>query len=95
VLWSTFWEPGVDCNLVSPWYDRIIEILEPFIKTNSLELLAYILALCRPNLVALWYGIVLFGQTKLIKALISFLKTLQTLTPAKPILKVAFWTGSL
>jgi hypothetical protein len=84
----------VDCNLVSPWCDGIIEILEPLIKTNSLELLAHILALRRPNIAALWYGIALFGQTKLIEALIPFLKTLRTPTPAKPILEVAFWTGS-
>jgi hypothetical protein len=84
----------VDCNLVSPWCDGIIEILEPLIKTNSLELLAHILALCRPNIAALWYGIALFGQTKLIKALIPFLKTLRTPTPARPIREVAFWTGS-
>ncbi|KAH6675901.1 hypothetical protein B0J14DRAFT_587534 [Halenospora varia] len=93
-LWSTFWEPGVDCNLVSPWCDGITEILEPLIRTGSLELLAHILALRRPNLAALWYGIALFGRTKIIEALIPFLKTLRAPTPARPIPEVAFWTGS-
>ncbi|TAQ88181.1 hypothetical protein B7494_g3499 [Chlorociboria aeruginascens] len=93
-LWSTFWEPGVDCNVVSPWCDGIIEILEPLIKTSNLELLAHILALRRPNLAALWYGVALFGQTKIIEALVPFLKTLRAPTPALPIPEVALWTGS-
>jgi hypothetical protein len=93
-LWSTFWEPDIDCNVVSPWCDGIIEILEPLIKTDSIELLAHVLALRRPNLSALWYGLALFGRTKLIEALIPFLKTLRTPTPARPIPEVAVWTGT-
>jgi hypothetical protein len=93
-LWGTFWEPSVDCNVVSPWCDGIIETLEPLVKTSNLELLAHILALRRPNLAALWYGVALFGRTKVIEALIPFLKTLRTPTPARPIPEVALWTGS-
>jgi hypothetical protein len=93
-LWSTFWEPDIDCNVVSPWCDGIIEILEPLIKSDSLELLAHVLALRRPNLSALWYSVALFGRTRLIEALIPFLKTLRTPTPARPIPEVAIWTGT-
>jgi hypothetical protein len=93
-LWGSFWEPGVDCNVVSPWCDGIIETLEPLIKAGRLELLAHVLALRRPNLAALWYGVALFGRTKFIDALVPFLKTLRTPTPARPIPEVAFWTGS-
>jgi len=91
-LWSTFWEPDVDCNLVSPWCDGIIEILTPLI-TNDLELLAHTLALRRPNLAPIWYAVLLFGRTKLIERLIPFLKTQQAPTPARPIPEVALWTG--
>ena len=93
-LWSIIWEPGVDCNVVSPWCDGIVEVLEPLIKTSSFELLSHVLALRRPNLAALWYGVTLFGRTKLIEGLIPFLKTLQAPTPARPIPEVALWTGS-
>jgi hypothetical protein len=91
-LWSIFWEPGVDCNLVSPWCDGIIEILEPLI-TNNLELLAHTLALRPPNLAPSWYSALLFGRTKLTERIIPFLKTQQAPTPARPILEVALWTG--
>ncbi|KAF4634578.1 hypothetical protein G7Y89_g3525 [Cudoniella acicularis] len=91
-LWSTFWEPDVDCNLVSPWCDGIIEILAPLI-TNDLELLAHTLALRRPSLAPFWYGALLFGRTKLTERLIPFLKTQQAPTPARPIPEVALWTG--
>lgn len=52
-LWSIFWEPGVDCNAVSPWCDGIIEVLEPLVKSSNLELLGHVLALRRPNHAAL------------------------------------------
>ncbi|PVH71365.1 hypothetical protein DL98DRAFT_540103 [Cadophora sp. DSE1049] len=92
-LWSTFWEPGVDCNLVSPWCDGIIEILEPLVR-NDLELLAHTLALRRPLLAPFWYGALLFGRTKLTERLIPFLKTQQAPTPMGPIPEVAPWTRS-
>ena len=92
-LWSIFWEPGIECNAVSPWCDGIIEVLEPIVNNSNFELLGHIFALRRPNLAALWYAIVLFGQTTLIDAIIPFLKTLRTPTPTRPIPEVAFWTG--
>ena len=91
-LWGTFWEPDVDCNLVSPWCDGIIDILEPFIS-NDIELLAHTLALRRPHLAPFWYGTLLFGQTKVTEHLIPFLKTQRAPTPARPIPEVALWTG--
>lgn len=92
-LWSIFWEPGVDCNAVSPWCDGIREVLEPLVKSRNFELLGHVLALRRPNHAALWYAIVLFGRTTFLESLIPFLKTLETPTPARPIPDVAFWTG--
>lgn len=89
-LWSTFWEPGVDCNLVSPWCDGTIEILE--LINDDLKLLAHILALRRPRLAPFWYGALLCGRTKFTEQIIQFLKTQQAPTPMRPIPEVAFWT---
>ncbi|KAH7129668.1 hypothetical protein B0J13DRAFT_563171 [Dactylonectria estremocensis] len=93
-LWSIFWEPGVDCNVVSPWCDPIIEVVKPLIDKDNLEMLGHILALRRPNIAALWYGIAACGHTKTILAIIPFLQSLHTPVPSRPLPEVAAWTGS-
>ncbi|KAM7182893.1 hypothetical protein V8F33_013945 [Rhypophila sp. PSN 637] len=93
-LWSTFWEPGVDSNLVSPWCDPIIKVIKPLIDRDDLERLGHLMALRRPNLAPLWYGVTACGQTKIIKAIIPFLEKLQTPMVSRPIPEVAAWTRS-
>ncbi|EEU47543.1 uncharacterized protein NECHADRAFT_78075 [Fusarium vanettenii 77-13-4] len=89
VLWAVFWEPGVECNLVSPWYDAIINIVKPLINRGELEMLGHILALRRPNVAPLWYGIAAYGQTKTILSIVPFLQNLFTPVPSRPIPEVA------
>lgn len=93
-LWSTFWEPGIDSNLVSPWCDPIIKVVKPLIDRDELERLGHLMALRRPNLAPLWYGVAACGQTKIIKAIIPFLEKLQTPMVSRPIPEVAAWTRS-
>ncbi|KND88669.1 hypothetical protein TOPH_06694 [Tolypocladium ophioglossoides CBS 100239] len=93
-LWAIFWEPGVDCNLVSPWCDPIIEVIKPLVDNDSLEMLGHVLALRRPNIAPLWYGIAACGHTKTVLAIIPFLQNLHSPVPSRPIPEVAAWTGS-
>ncbi|KAM6516676.1 hypothetical protein FALCPG4_014851 [Fusarium falciforme] len=93
-LWAVFWEPGVECNLVSPWCDPIIDVVKPLVDRGELEMLSHVLALRRPNVAPLWYGIAACGRTKTILAIVPFLQSLYTPVPSRPIPEVAAWTGS-
>jgi hypothetical protein len=42
IIWSIFWEPGVECNLVSVWFGSILEVIRPIIKAGNVEMLAKI-----------------------------------------------------
>lgn len=93
-LWGIFWEPGVDCNVVGPWCDPIIEVVEPLIDRGDLETLAHVFACRRPTIAPLWYGMAACGHTKTIAAIVPFLKTLHAPTPSRPVPEVAAWTGA-
>ncbi|PFH60071.1 hypothetical protein XA68_11489 [Ophiocordyceps unilateralis] len=93
-LWGIFWEPGIDCNLVSSWYDPIIEVVKPIIECNTLEKLGHVFALRRPQIAPLWYGIAACGHTKTVLGIIPFLRTLHSPVPSRPIPEVAAWTDS-
>lgn len=93
-LWAVFWEAGVDCNLVSPWCDPIIEVVKPLIECDGLEKLGHVLALRRPNIAPLWYGIAACGHTKTILAIVPYLRNLHSPVPSRPIPEVAAWTDS-
>ncbi|EFY88568.1 hypothetical protein MAC_05333 [Metarhizium acridum CQMa 102] len=92
-LWSVFWEPGVECNLVSPWCDPIVATIKPLIDRGDLETLGHVLALRRPSIAPLWYGVTACGNTRSISAIIPFLQTLFSCLPSRPIPEVAAWTG--
>lgn len=94
MLWAVFWEPGVECNLVSPWCDPIIDVVKPLVDRGELEMLSHVLALRRPNVAPLWYGIAACGHTKTILAIVPFLQSLYTPMPSRPIPEVAAWTDS-
>lgn len=93
-LWSVFWEPEVDCNLVTPWFDPIIDVLQPLIETEDLETVGHILALRRPSVAPLWYGLLACGTTETVLAIVPYLKTLNTRVPTKIIPEIAVWTDS-
>ncbi|KAL7796628.1 hypothetical protein V8C37DRAFT_353338 [Trichoderma ceciliae] len=93
-LWSVFWEPEIDCNLASAWCNPIIDAIQPLIDGENLEMLGHVLALRRPGIAALWYGLVACGTTETILAIIPFLETLHTPVPARLIPEVASWTDT-
>ncbi|RDL30817.1 uncharacterized protein BP5553_10162 [Venustampulla echinocandica] len=90
-IWGVFWEPGVDCNLVSAWFRPIINILTPIIKSGNFELLAKVMALRDPKLSPLWLGSIITGITP--RRIIPFLEHLDG-TLSGPDLDVVAWTSS-
>ncbi|KAL8935431.1 MAG: hypothetical protein Q9211_004706 [Gyalolechia sp. 1 TL-2023] len=65
-LCGVFWEPGIPCNLVSPWLHPVmneVPIIEEVINFEGRyhELLAIMCAIRRPKLSALWLGAVISG----------------------------------
>jgi len=90
VIWGVFWEPDVDCNLVSPWFSPILEVLTPITEAGDHEMLLKVLALHRPKLAPLWLGAILTGFTTFI---IPFLRSLNA-PYARPDPIASVWTGS-
>ncbi|PYI04795.1 hypothetical protein BO78DRAFT_449182 [Aspergillus sclerotiicarbonarius CBS 121057] len=90
-LCGAFWEPGVPCNLVSPWLHPILnEVPEgkgiAGVPGLYPEVLAVICGIRRPTISALWLGAVAGGLTPLILR-----RTRRGRPPLDP---VAFpWTG--
>ncbi|KAI8648899.1 hypothetical protein NCS56_01506300 [Fusarium sp. Ph1] len=68
--------------------------VKPLVDGGELEMLSHILALRRPNVAPLWYGIAACGQTRTIVAIVPFLQSLYTPVPSRPIPEVAAWIGS-
>ncbi|KAL7938174.1 hypothetical protein V8C35DRAFT_143243 [Trichoderma chlorosporum] len=93
-LWSVFWEPGIDCNLASPWCSAIIDVIKPLIEDHKLETLGHVLAQRRPGVAALWYGLVACGTTDIILSIIPYLETLHTAVPARHVPEVSAWTNT-
>jgi hypothetical protein len=87
-IWGVFWEPGVDCNLVSAWFRPILDTLSPIIQSRNFELLAKVMALRRPKIASLWLGSIITGLTP--SRIVSFLQHLGT----QPDFDAAAWTSS-
>jgi hypothetical protein len=64
LLCSTFFEPDVECNLVSPWLNPAFEIINPLIGKQEYVTIVNILANRRPRLAPLWLGAVIMGVAK-------------------------------
>jgi hypothetical protein len=76
-IWSVFWEPGTNCNLVSAWLGSIHHAIQPILKAGDLEMLAKVFALYRPRLAPLWLGIALLGCAEFMGMIESYLTTLE------------------
>lgn len=90
VIWGSFWEPGVDCNVVSAWFQPILSVLTPLILHQDHDMLIKVLALHRPTLAPLWLGAAMTGLSNFIPL---FLKSLDA-PYARPDSIAAAWTGS-
>lgn len=90
-LCGVFWEPKVQCNLVSPWLHPVINEVPIMEEVKNFEgryheILAIMCAVRRPKLSALWLGAVISGLTPRV---IDFVKS-----GAPPLDPNAFaWTG--
>ncbi|OAA46808.1 hypothetical protein NOR_02444 [Metarhizium rileyi] len=62
VLWSVFWQPDIDCNLVSPWLASFIDVLDQTINSGNLEILLKVLAFRRPRVAVWWLALFLLGD---------------------------------
>jgi hypothetical protein len=66
LLCGSFFDPQVSCNLVSPWFQPILEIISPLVKAGDFEKVAIIMGKRQPKLAALWVGATISGMASVI-----------------------------
>jgi len=95
VIWSIFWEPGLDCNLVSVWFGSLLEVIRHIIEAGDLEVFAKVF-MARQQLPALlWYGIFTLGDIEVLNKIIYYLESHEDPTGcSSPDIDVAAWTAS-
>ncbi|KND86312.1 hypothetical protein TOPH_09059 [Tolypocladium ophioglossoides CBS 100239] len=97
-LWSVFWQPDIDCNLVSPWLAAILDILEPTINAENLEKLLKAFALRRPRVALWWLALFVLGDLSILDWIRRYATTCNekygygSLSPPDPM--VSAWTGT-
>jgi len=97
VIWSIFWESGLECNLVSAWFGSILEVIRPVIETGNTEMLSNMFSLRRERVGLLWRAIFNLGDLKVLDMIVSYLESheeRQGGSFAGPDIDVAAWTGS-
>ncbi|KAI1268120.1 hypothetical protein F5Y18DRAFT_279046 [Xylariaceae sp. FL1019] len=99
MIWSVFWQPGIQCNLVSPWLGSILDAIRPLLDDRDLSRLAKVFMLRRPKVAFMWLGIFLLGDATVLDRIERYLSQLEerrfhgSLGVAD--LTVASWTGSI
>lgn len=97
-LWSIFWQPDIETNLVSPWLSSISHVLKPVLESRNLGQLAQVFACRRPRIASLWLGIFLLGDFTILDWIASYLETFEESWAFGPLplpdSTVAAWTGS-
>ena len=66
LLFGSFFDPDISCNLVSSWMQPIFEIIDPIIAREEVTSLAIIMSKRQPALAALWVGAIIWGMEKTI-----------------------------
>lgn len=100
ILWSMFWQPDIQCNLVSPWLSGTLDVLRPVIEAGETMTLAKPFAARRPRLALWWLGIIMLGHSQILEDLVLWLETTDgrsrySLAAVRgPDITVAAWTGS-
>ncbi|KAF5027347.1 hypothetical protein F66182_548 [Fusarium sp. NRRL 66182] len=90
-LWSAFWAPHVPCHRVGVWVQPIIDILDPVIQSNKMELFAKILSFS--PMAPLWTGLALCGYTVAIRCILPSLDKLRDYPWFRPSIDAAVWTA--
>jgi hypothetical protein len=62
IIWSIFWQPDIDCNLVSPWLASVLDTLEPIIEQRQIEVLLKTFVSRRPRVAIWWIALFLLGD---------------------------------
>jgi hypothetical protein len=98
VVWSIFWQPDVECNLVSPWLSSIASVLKPILESHNWIILPKVFAFRRPRIASWWLGIFLLGDTAIFDRVARYLETLEERwgfgSMAPPDITAATWTGT-
>jgi hypothetical protein len=97
-IWSIFWEPKIECDVVSPWLGSILTVLSPLLETKNVDILGRAFALHRPRVASWWLGIFLLGNKSILDQITRYLRTLEERygygSLAAPDITTAAWTGS-
>ncbi|KJZ68230.1 hypothetical protein HIM_12381 [Hirsutella minnesotensis 3608] len=97
-LWSVFWQPDVECHLVSPWLRSVSVSLEPVMKALQLEILVKTFASRRPRVALWWLALFLLGDLSVVSWIRRYANKLTekyafaSLSSPDPIF--AAWTGT-
>ncbi|KAH6628120.1 hypothetical protein F5144DRAFT_297029 [Chaetomium tenue] len=98
VVWSIFWQPDIEANLVSPWLSSIKHVLNPLLASRDLAKLINVFAFRRPRVASWWLGIFLLGDFTILDRISRYLDTLEErwgyASVSHPDIAVAAWTGS-
>lgn len=97
VIWSLFWEPGIDCNLVSAWFSSILKVIRRFIETGNTDTLSKVFAFRQERVGLLWHAILRLGDLKWLDMIVAYLETHEERwggSYTRPDIGVAIWTGS-
>ncbi|KAH7237381.1 hypothetical protein MRS44_004283 [Fusarium solani] len=98
VLWSIFWQPDVECNLVGPWLSSILEVLKPAIKQKHVEVILKLFIARRPRVAIWWVAIILLGDLTVLDCVQRYTQKLEekggTGSMAAPDPIVSAWTGA-
>ncbi|SPJ80262.1 uncharacterized protein FTOL_08654 [Fusarium torulosum] len=98
IIWSVFWQPDVDCNLVGPWLASVLETLDQTIAQKEVEVLLKVFLSRRPRIGLWWVALFLLGDPALFDLIRRYMTTLEekygfgSLSFPDPM--VSAWTGS-
>ncbi|KAG5976925.1 hypothetical protein E4U55_007159 [Claviceps digitariae] len=98
VMWSAFWQPDIDCNLVSPWLASIVQVLDPILASeNNMEMFVKVVAVRRPRVAIWWLAVFLLGDVSTLGWFRRYAESLFEKrafpTFSKPETVVSAWTG--
>ncbi|KAB8224819.1 hypothetical protein BDV33DRAFT_164762 [Aspergillus novoparasiticus] len=88
LLCSAFFEPDVECNLVSTWLHPAFTVIDPLSEDGNLTQLAAVLGRRQTKLAALWLGAIIMGLAR------TELRDIRNGPPAIN-LPAAAWTGTV
>lgn len=98
IVWSIFWQPEVECNLVGPWLSSILSVLRPIIDAGDTGLLTRVFALRRPRVALWWFGIFALGSRSMLPLILRYLDTLEERwgygSMARPDTTASVWIGA-